>query len=169
MKGLHGFEYAEIVYRVASYLISGNGQVDVLGNIRDDYVSDLCLEALTASRIFREKYGGCRAQEARYVYKSLWNYARMMNRSRARCRFSHPQPLDSQLDPIRLEQVIEARSSIRALRENLDATNLEILTRIAAAGGSTTDAWKEDPTCNRSWFSTRVQRARRAAKKILQM
>lgn len=169
MKGLQGFEYAEIVHRVASYLISGNGQTDVLGNVQDDYVSDLCLEALLASRAFRKKYGGCRAQEARYVYKSLWNYARMANRSRVRCRRVCTQSLDSQLDPVSLESAIEARNSIEALKKNLDVINLEILTRIAAAGGNTTDAWKEDPTCNRTWFSTRVQKARKAAKKILQM
>lgn len=166
---LHGFEYATVVNRIASYLLARRGQVDVLGNMRDDYVSELCIEAMLASKTFKKKYGGCRKTEARYVYKSLWNYARMKNRSRLRNKNSGVrfQPLNGELDPVNLEAQMEARSSIRALRKNLRKENLAILAQVAESNGDITEAWKEDPTCHRWWFNSKVQRARDAAKKVL--
>lgn len=168
MTELPGFEYETVVNRIASFLLSKSHRTDVLGNLRDDYVSELCIEAMLASKKYKRRYGGCRKQEARYVYKSLWNYARMQNRSRVRRKGIVFQPLNGELDPVNLETQMEARSSIRALQKNLDETSLKMLAQVGAADGDISEAWKEDPRYHRWYFNSKVQQAREAGKKVLQ-
>ena len=165
---LQGFEYATVVNRVASYLLSKSHQADVLGRLRDDYVSELCIEAMLASKHYKKKFGGCRKQEARYVYKTLWNWARDQNKARARRKGIHFQPLNGELDPVNLESQMEARSSIRALQKNLDKTSLKTLAQVAGADGDLTEAWKDNPRYHRWYFNSKVQQAREAGRKVLE-
>jgi hypothetical protein len=170
MKDLQGFDYATVVNKVASYLLSTTSKTDFLGNMRDDYVSLLAIQAIKACRKFKKDHGGCRKQEARYVYKSLWNYAKCMNRARVRQKNIFFQPLNGELDPQSLEDQVEARDSIKALRERLEPVEWKILERMACADGNTTDAWAENPDdCSRMYFNVKVQRARESAKRILQI
>lgn len=165
--GWQGFKYAEVVHRIAAYLLPRKDQADVLGYMQDDYVSDLCVEAILASRSFQER-GGDAKGETRYVLKSLWNYARTRARSRFRRRRFYFQPLRYQLDPISLEAQAEARSSIRALQRNLDRMSLEMLMQLAAAEGDVREAWKADPRYHRRYFAVKAKEAREAAKAVLQ-
>jgi len=166
MKDLQGFEFAPAVNRVASYLLSTK-RADVLGNMREDYVSELAMLAIVASRRFKKERGGCRKQEARYVYKSLWNYARYMNRERVASKNRFFQSFEEELDPISLEEQIEVRDSLRALRERLSPVNWQILERLGEANNSIPEAWKMDPSCDRKYFHQKVNRARTTAKRIL--
>jgi DNA-directed RNA polymerase specialized sigma24 family protein len=165
--GWQDFEYAEAVHRIATYLVPIPNQVDALGNLQDDYVSELCIEALLASRTFRSM-GTSPQGEASYVYKSLWNYARTRARSRFRRRRFVAQPFESELDPVSLEERAEARESIRKLQKNLDKKSLRVLLELAAAGGNLTEAWEANPQYNRRYFAAVVRKARDAGKKVLQ-
>lgn len=167
MKGWQGFEYAEVVHRIAAYLVPRRDQADVLGNMQDDYVSDLCLEAILASRAFQQR-GGDEKGEFRYVLKSLWNYARTQARSRFRRRRFYFRPLYRELDPISLEAQAEARSSIRALQKNLDKMSLGLLMQLAAAEGDLREAWAADPRYHRRYFVAKAKEAREAGKRLLQ-
>ena len=167
MRDLSGFEFSTVVNRVATYLSPREREVDSLGNLRDDYVSELCLEALEASRKFKERYGGCHKQETRYVYKSLWNYARRKKRGRIMQKGRFFQPLNRELDPVSMEAAMEARNSLRVLRKNLEQSTWQILERMAVVGGNKTEAWMVDPTCNRLYFNSKVQKAQWQAQTIL--
>lgn len=164
--GWQDFEYAEAVHRIATYLVPIPNQADALGNLQDDYVSELCIEALLASRTFRSK-GSPPQGEASYVYKSLWNYARTRARSRFRRR-RLAQPVESELDPVSLEERTEARESIRKLQKSLDKKSLRVLLELAAVGGNLTEAWEAYPQYNRRYFAAVVRKAREAGKRVLQ-
>jgi len=165
--GWQDFEYAEAVHRIATYLVPIPNQADALGNLQDDYVSELCIEALLASRAFRSK-GAPSHGETSYVYKSLWNYARTQARSRFRRKRFKAQPVESELDPVSLEERTEARESIRKLQKSLDKKSLQVLLELAAVGGNLTEAWEAHPQYNRRYFAAVVRKAREAGKKALQ-
>jgi len=168
-EGWQGFEYAEVVHRIAAYLVPRRNQADVLGNMQDDYVSDLCVEAILASRAFQKHQGEDAKAETRYVLKSLWNYARTRARSRFRRRRFYFRPLYRELYPISLEAQAEASSSIRALQRNLDRMSLGLLMQLAAAEGDVREAWAADPRYHRRYFAAKVKGAQKAAKAILQI
>lgn len=168
MEGWQGFEYAEVVQRIAAYLVVRRNQVDVLGNMRDDYVSDLAIEALLASRTYQKKHGRSGKAEARYVQKSLWNFARDLKRLRYRRNRYFFQTADFEQDPVSLESWYEARESIERLQKRVDKGSLKVLTQLAEAEGDVTEAWKMDPWCHRTYFYEVVRHAREAGKKALQ-
>jgi hypothetical protein len=170
MEGWQGFRYAAVVHRIAVHLAAKPYQADVLGNMRDDYVSELAIEALLASRKYQERYGGGNG-ESRYVHKSLWNYARSQKRFRFRRRHFWFQTFESELDPVSpvsLEDQTEARDLLAVIQKKLDKRSWGLLASVAEADGDLSAAWEADPSCNRWYFNAKVQRAREAGRKVIQ-
>lgn len=164
--GWQGFEYADVVQQIATYLLPVPDQADTLGNLKDDYVSELAVEAILASRAFQKK--GNQQGESRYVYKSLWNYARSQARVKRRRKWVDADASIDQIDPVSLEKQAEARSSIRRLQKNLDKASLRILIQLAEAEGDVVSAWRLDARYHRRYYAALVKKARNAAKKLLQ-
>ena len=167
MKGLPGFEYETAVTKVASHLQPKKQQVDCIGNLYDDYVSDLCLEALQASHSFRQRYEGNTRQERRYVYKSLWNFARERNRSRARQnKFDHYE-YRSDEDGVGIEGQLEARDSLRRIRSQVDLKDWKSLELVILEGGNLSDAWCREGNRGYTHFTARISETRKKMKRIL--
>jgi hypothetical protein len=168
MEGWQGFEYAEVVHKIAAYLVNKPNQTDVLGNMRDDYVSDLAIEALLASKAYQAKHGQCQRAEAQYVRKSLWNYARDQKRLRYRRNRFFFQTPDYLQDPIDLDAQCDARAMIAKVQKHTDRESLEVLALLALAGGEVTEAWRAYGRYHRGYFYAVVRRAREAGKRSFQ-
>jgi hypothetical protein len=127
----------ETVARTAAPVLN---RVDRIARDRDDYRQELAVVALQAQERFRERVGFSQPSERRYVLSSLWNHIRSCFRSRARSLDDEAaRAVVSDWDVMSTDEYPQARYEARevlfAAKGALNGCELEILHRLAAAGG----------------------------------
>jgi hypothetical protein len=158
-------EVAESYYEVAREIARNfvGRSVDPLGLDREDYVAELMEHAYKAWRAHGFRCGFGLSSERPYVYKSLWQRARQLQRKcKLRARY---RPLSLIADPlaeIDTEARLEDREVLRLLDKYLSGVDRRML---EAAG----EGWIYELRQQPGWDARRLLRARVRARDMLDL
>lgn len=142
-------EYQAAVATVARSTAPVANRCDAIAFTRDDYLQELALVAVHSRQRFRDEHGFNVTHERRYVLKSLWNYVRSMMRNRvkagseyltnvAEAKGQH-EMMGGTANPV---PQLEAREYLREIAASLRADEMELVERLAAAGGHVPRAYE---------------------------
>lgn len=163
-----GESYGRAVRQVAAWL-APEGMVDALGCQREDYQQELSMVAFEAQAIFRRQKGRNAAYERKYVYKTLWNFARSCMRARARgvavsAAFTGEMAGWAVFeDVVHCEAQHEAREWARRFAESASAADAALAGRLIDAGGHVPRAYDPERDGTLRTFRRTVDRLRSVA------
>lgn len=131
--------YVKAAKEVALTFHQSRTSLDALAFSNDDYESELLLEALVAQRRFRTSFDWSVGGEARYVFRSLWNRARNLERMGQR-RLVEMESLECAIEivPDVSESMgrYEARSTLTALHRSVGDKRMTALFLLGTGGPS---------------------------------
>lgn len=146
-------------------------RVDRLAYDREDYRQDLACVALQALDAFRARVGFCSSHERLYVLRSLWNHLRSRLRSRARA-LGEARARAVMGDWAVSDVVVDtsgrhdAREVLSVVWEACDPGELEIIARLAQAGGHVPRAHDPEQDGSISAFRRRVKAVRERVRSL---
>lgn len=163
--------YLPAIETVARSAAPVANRLDRLAYDREDYRQELACVALQAQGAFRRRVGFCGPHERRYVLRSLWNHLRSRFRSRvrvlgegqARAVVGGWDVMDHVVDAGGQH---EARELLAAVGEACDGAELELIARLAQAGGHVPRAHDPDQDGSISAFRRRVRAVRERVRSL---
>lgn len=164
--------YQPAIEHVARSAAPVANRLDSQARDRDDYRQELAYVALQARDAYRRSRGYCSPQERLYVLRSLWNHIRSALRARARA-LGERRTREGIGDWAALELVdqpearYEAREALRVVGAALEKHELELVDRLAQAGGHVPRAHQPDRDGSISTFRRQVRAVRERVRSLV--